>query len=537
LRRCHGFEPGSDFNLGILNYAITNHNINKLEVGAIASYSSTCPINSTSHEILNSKSHLPSLLIVDDDTLIRDSLRLALADSFDIHLAESRSQAIKLLRSMEKPPQLALIDLGLPPTPHRPTEGFRLIAELLAHSPDIKIIVLSGQDEDSNARHARTLGATDFIAKPCSPEGIKTQLRNALLIQNTEQAQNSEDIDLLGIIGQSAPIQAMRNQISLYAPTPFPVLIEGESGSGKELVAAALQRLNRNTNAPFLVFNCAAISPNLLAATLFGHAKGAYTGAIQAQSGFFEDAGDGILFLDEIGELPPDLQANLLRVLENGEFQRVGETITRKSRARIIAATNRDLRQEVRAGNFRNDLYHRLSVFTIQVPPLRELGADKILLLNHFRDFYAKQVQRPKFDLDATAQKLLESYSFPGNTRELRNITIRLITKYPGLSVNSNQLAAELDLPQTIANAEETAPPEVARRVLQETNNFNLDNLLQEQTSLYINAAMELTHNNISEAAKLLGMNRTTLYSRMEALQKLNKASATAGIVHSENDS
>ena len=406
---------------------------------------------------MNTNQTLPSLLIVDDDSLIRDSLRLALADSFDVHLAESRIQAIQLLRGMGAPPQLALIDLGLPPTPHRPTEGFRLVAELLAHSPGIKIIVLSGQDEDSNARHARTLGATDFIAKPCSPESIKTQLLNALLIQSTEQGQNTADIDLLGITGLSPPIQAMRNQITLYAPTPFPVLIEGESGSGKELVATAMQRLNQNNHSPFLVFNCAAISPSLLASTLFGHAKGAYTGANQAQTGYFEDAGDGILFLDEIGELPPDLQANLLRVLENGEYQRVGETITRKSRARIIAATNRDLRQEVRDGNFRLDLYHRLSVFTIQVPPLRELGADKLLLLNHFRDFYAKQINRTKFELDPKARQLWENYPFPGNTRELRNITIRLITKYPGLSVNAEQLAAEAGL-QQLGNPDVEAP-------------------------------------------------------------------------------
>jgi DNA-binding NtrC family response regulator len=468
-------------------------------------------------------------MIVDDDSLILDSLRLALSDSFNVHLAENRNQAIESLRSMSSPPQLALVDLGLPPTPHRPTEGFRLIAELLAHSPGIKIIVLSGQDDDSNARHARTLGATDFIAKPCAPESIKTQLRNALLIQRTEQAQDPEDIDLLGIVGQSPPIQAMRNQIALYAPTPFPLLIEGESGSGKELVAAAMQRLNRNTRSPFLVFNCAAISPNLLASTLFGHAKGAFTGASQAQNGFFEDADDGILFLDEIGELPADLQANLLRVLENGEFQRVGETMTRKSRARIIAATNRDLRQEVRAGNFRVDLYHRLSVFTIHVPPLRELGADKLLLLDHFRDFYAEQINRAKFELDSTAQQLWESYTFPGNTRELRNITIRLITKYPGLHVNAEQLAAELDLPQSTAQEANTDPLALARLALQETRDFNLDHLLLDQTSHYINAAMELSHNNISEAAKLLGMNRTTLYSRMEALQKHNKISNKLG--------
>lgn len=475
-------------------------------------------------------------MIVDDDPLILDSLRVALTESFDVHLAENRKQAIQLLRAMATPPQLALIDLGLPPTPHRPTEGFRLIAELLAHSPDIKIIVLSGQDEDSNARHARTLGATDFIAKPCAPDNIKTQLRNALLIQHTEQEQSAGEIDQLGIIGRSPPIQAMRNQISLYAPTPFPLLIEGESGSGKELVAAAMQRLNRKTSSPFLIFNCAAISPNLLASTLFGHAKGAYTGANQAQSGFFEDAADGILFLDEIGELPPDLQANLLRVLENGEYQRVGETITRKSRARIIAATNRDLRQEVRAGKFRTDLYHRLSVFTIHVPPLRELGTDKLLLLNHFRDFYAKQIKRDKFELDTKAMQLWENYTFPGNIRELRNITIRLITKYPGLSINAEQLAAELDLPQTNALENGADPLAIARQALQQTDNFNLDNLLLEITSHYFSAAMELTQNNISEAAKLLGLNRTTLYSRMEALQKHRQTNTNSGGSSSGNN-
>jgi DNA-binding NtrC family response regulator len=502
---------------------------NKLELAAIARYSSCFKANLMRPYILNSKQPLPSLLIVDDDSLIRDSLRLALTDSFDVHLAENRNQAIELLHGMKTPPQLALVDLGLPPTPHRPTEGFRLVTELLAHSPSIKIIVLSGQDEDSNARHARTLGATDFIAKPCTPEYIKIQLRNALLIQTTEQEQDAADTDLFGIVGRSSPIQAMRTQIALYAPTPFPVLIEGESGSGKELVAAAMQRLNQNTNSPFLVFNCAAISPNLLSATLFGHAKGAYTGANQAQSGFFEDAGEGILFLDEIGELPPDLQANLLRVLENGEFQRVGETTTRKSYARIITATNRDLRQEVRAGRFRTDLYHRLSIFTIHVPPLRELGTDKLLLLDHFCDLYAKQIKRTKFELEPKAQKLWESYPFPGNTRELRNITIRLITKYPGLSVNAEQLGAELDLSHTATPEVATDPLVQARQILKQSGSFNLDHLLMEQTSHYINAAMELSHNNISEAAKLLGMNRTTLYSRMEALQKHNKTNSTDG--------
>lgn len=458
----------------------------------------------------------PSLLIVDDDPLIRDSLRLSLADEFDIHLAGNRSQAIELLRQLPAPPQLALIDLGLPPVPHRPEEGFQLIAELLAHSPQIKIIALSGQDEESNARHARALGALDFIAKPCAPEQIKNQLRNALLIRHGEQTLLSDAVP--GIIGQSTPVQAMRSQIALYAATPFPVLIEGESGSGKELVASALQQLGANSKSPYLVFNCAAISPALLEPTLFGYAKGAFTGALNATAGYFEDAGDGTLLLDEIGELPPELQAKLLRVLENGEYQRVGETSTRKSRARIIAATNRNLRQEMRSGTFRSDLYHRLSVFTIQVPPLRELGMDKFLLLNHFRNVYAEQAQNAQFELDASALQTWEHYPFPGNTRELRNIAIRLSTKYPGQTVNNSQLEAELDLLPSATGTEQNFPEQV-RRALQHPD-FNLDELLMEQEGLYINAALKMAGSNISEAAKLLGLNRTTLYSRIEALQK-----------------
>ena len=470
---------------------------------------------------LHSNSNLPGLIIVDDDPLIRDSLRLSLADEFDIHLAESRVPAINLLRDMPARPLLALVDLGLPPTPHRPDEGFRLITELLAHYPLMKILVLSGQDDKANARHARTLGAIDFIAKPCSPDEIKNQLRGALLIQRAEQRkiQGQGRDALYGIVGQSAPIQAMRKQIELYASTPFPVLIEGESGSGKELVAAAIQSLSPGKNNPFLIFNCAAISPSLVEPTLFGYAKGAFTGASTSKSGFFEDADGGTLFLDEIGELPLELQAKLLRVLENGEYQRVGETGPRTSHARIIAATNLDLRQAVRAGNFRSDLYHRLSVFTIQVPPLRELGADKLQLLRYFRDFYAAQAKREPFDLDAPARQAWESYAFPGNTRELRNIVIRLATKYPGIVVNVAQLEVELDLQHAAIERAHSNPLQQARHALQQPG-FNLNDQLLQQESVYIDAALELAHGNISEAAKLLGLQRTTLYSRMETLQK-----------------
>ena len=470
---------------------------------------------------MNSLTALPSLIIVDDDALICEGFAVAFGNHFKIYQAESRVAAIDLVRQLPSPPQLALIDLGLPPVPHRPDEGFHLIAELLAHAPKIKIFVLSGQDDQSNARHARALGAIDFIAKPCAPEKIKKYLDEALQVEDGAPGHQNQDNHLLGLVGQSPAIQSLRSQIVMYAAIPFPVLIEGESGCGKELVAAAIQKLANNSTAPFKVLNCAAISPMLIEPTLFGYSKGAFTGATNAQSGFFEEASDGTLFLDEIGELPLELQTKLLRVLENGEYQRVGETATRKSRARIIAATNQNLRTTVRAGTFRADLYHRLNVFSITVPPLRELGADKLVLLNHFRAYYAQQIKQTPFELFPNALQSWERYSFPGNTRELRNIVIRLATKYPGKTVNTTQLEDEFDPLETSAYPQDKGISEPIKQQLQQ-GNFSLDEYLQKQEGQYIAAALELAEGNISEAAKLLGMNRTTLHSRISAHEKLN---------------
>ena len=463
----------------------------------------------------------PDLLIVDDDPLITDTLDYVLGRDFNVRVAESRAQARSVLRQLDDPPELALVDLGLPPTPHRPDEGFQLINELLALSPAIKIIVLSGQNDENNARHARALGAIDFIPKPCEPDRLKRLLLDARSIAAAERGATSEDA---GIIGTGLAIAKLRQQIRQYAPSPFPVLIEGESGSGKELVAASLHAQSPRTAKPYLALNCAAIAPSLVEATLFGYTKGAFTGANSNRAGYFEDARDGSLFLDEIGELPLELQAKLLRVLENGEYQRVGETTTRLSQARVLAATNRDLKQEVRAGRFRADLYHRLSVFTVAVPPLRDLGEDKRRLLHHFAEFYAAQSSVAPVQLDDKAERAWMEYSFPGNVRELRNIVIRLTAKYGGERVNGEQLLAELD-PETL----ETAPAhagfaaldfrasvEAAKRHLQAGRNFSLDETLQRWERSYVEAALALTNGNLSQAAKLLGIHRTTLYSRMQ---------------------
>jgi DNA-binding NtrC family response regulator len=453
----------------------------------------------------------PALLIVDDDPLITDTLAFALGADFEVLACDSRENAIDMLRQLPRSPELALVDLGLPPAPHRPDEGFQLIADLLAHSAAMKIFVLSGQNDAANARHARALGAWEFIAKPCDPATLKRALGRALQLPPTREAE---------LVGASPALAKLKNQIQQFADSPFSVLIEGESGSGKELVAQSLHRRSSRAARPYLTLNCAAISPTLVEPTLFGYVKGAFTGAATNKTGYFEDAEDGTLFLDEIGELPLELQAKLLRVLENGEYQRVGETQTRLSRARVLAATNRDLRQEVKKGAFRADLYHRLSIFTLGVPPLRELEGDRLTLLDHFRRVYARKSGAQPFELDESALARWSSYPFPGNVRELRNIVIRLTAKYPGQRLSSAELEGELDLESALPASgagEPGAIIEQALRLLERGGPFNLDDTLKAWERGYIEAALRLTRGNVSQAAKLLGINRTTLYSRMGA--------------------
>ncbi len=470
----------------------------------------------------------PALLIVDDDPMITDTLHFVLSQDFEVFVAETRQQAKSLLTQLEVPPPLALVDLGLPPTQHKPDEGFALISDLLNHSKRIKILVLSGQNDEANARHARALGAIDFIGKPAEPEQIKKALFAALQFDQKEAAaqeiQPGEGVTEGIIFGTSFAIDKLRKQIKLYADAPFPVLIEGESGSGKELVANSLHQWSKRQAKPYLALNCAAISPTLVEPTLFGYAKGAFTGANQAHAGYFEDAREGTLFLDEIGELPLELQAKLLRVLENGEFQRVGETNSRFSNARIVTATNRDLRKEVREGRFRPDLYHRLSVFSVHVPPLREQAEDKLILLEHFKAHFAKEAGIAPFSLSPEARRLWEEYHYPGNVRELRNIVIRLTTKYAGEAVDVQELEAEFDL--DLVNPASIPLPtdgqglqDYAKSHLRSLHNFNLDLVMRQWEKSYVEAALSMTHGNLSQAAKILGVNRTTLYSRMQTYQ------------------
>lgn len=457
----------------------------------------------------------PTVLLVDDDPIITESMGFILKKHFHVVTAESRAEAKIALAKLDTKPELALVDLGLPPLPHEPGEGFALIEDLLAHDSQMKILVLSGQSDEANMHHALTLGAVDFIPKPADPALLQGRLNHQLMLKQVE-TKNQDTNESSLIIGDSACISALREQISQFADTIFPVLIEGESGTGKELVASALHKQSKRSNEPYLVINCAAIAPELLESQLFGHAKGAFTGADKSHKGFFEEAGNGTLFLDEIGEMAYDLQAKLLRVLESGEFHRIGETRSIKSQARIVAATNKSLQAEVSNGNFRSDLFHRLSILKIHMPPVRERENDSLLLLQHFLEFYADSIKPVK--LDEAAILSWKAYDFPGNVRELRNIVIRLCTKFPGQLINTVQLEQELE--QKLTSATDNSEQNMfSSQLIQQqiaSGEFNLNIKLKELEDFVIQQAMQLYNGNLSKVAKALQINRTTLYSRMQ---------------------
>ena len=461
---------------------------------------------------------LPGLILIDDDPMIVESLSFVLGIDFTVHAAANRHDAKTLLQGLEQMSSVALIDLGLPPDPHGPDEGFALIRELLAFNHRMKILVLSGQSDRANIQHALTLGAVDFVPKPCDADLLRARLNHQLLILDAEHSDSQPaDGEQEVLLGVSPMMQALRDSVAQFANTPFPVLIEGESGCGKELVAQRLHQTGERRSEPLLTINCAAFTPDLLEAQLFGHAKGAYTGAEHASSGFFEDATKGTLFLDEVGEMPLELQSKFLRVLENGEYYRLGETQAHHSDARIIAATNRDLREAVRTGEFRADLFHRLSVLSISVPPLRSRGGDWQLLIEHFQKLYAGTIK--PFELSESAHDLFAVYPFPGNVRELRNIVIRLGTRYADNNITAEILRSELEPDAGAMSLEiDNGADDQTIRAQLSAPGFRLDDEVSKLEREYINVALNMCAGNLSKAARLLGVNRTTLYSKVSRL-------------------
>ena len=455
----------------------------------------------------------PTLLLVDDDAIISDSLEYMLKEEYAIERASDRLSSFEVLSHMKDSPALALVDLGLPPDTHRPDEGLAVIRKIAQMHPTTRVLVLSGQDNKKHIFQAKEDGAVDFIAKPCDIAEIKARLKKQIKAGGGKDSGNG---DIEGIVGSSEPIELLRMQIKQLANSPYPVLIEGESGSGKEVTARNLHICSSRKQQPFLSLNCAAFNGELLESQLFGHAKGAFTGATETKKGFFEEAASGTLLLDEVADLPLDLQAKLLRVLEDGEYYRLGETSTRHATVRVLAATNKNIFDEIEKGLFREDLYHRLSVLTIRVPSLHERNGDKLELLDYFKQQVAEQIST--FQLDDESTKFWCEYDFPGNVRELRNIIIRLSAKYPGQTIKVDILKQEMSGLRRLKNNSKSE--NWLNQAMNKTD-FQLDKMLKAVEKEAIDLAMEKHGGNVSKAAEMLGVNRTTLYGRMDRSEDL----------------
>ena len=456
----------------------------------------------------------PTLFLVDDDAIIADSLEYVLSEEYQIERACDRVSSFEMIDDMVESPTLALVDLGLPPNTHRPDEGLAVIRKISQMHPSTRVLVLSGQDNKKHVLQAKEDGAVDFIAKPCDIAEIKVRLKRQIIAGGGEAGGHG---DVEGIVGSSEEIELLRMQIRQIADSPYPVLIEGESGSGKEVTARNLHRCSSRKLEPFLTLNCAAFNGELLESQLFGHVKGAFTGATETKKGFFEEAGSGSLLLDEIADLPLDLQAKLLRVLENGEYYRLGETQARHASARVLAATNKDIFAAINQGLFREDLYHRLSVLTVRVPSLDERSGDKLELLDYFMQEVAEQMAT--FQLDEDALTLWNKYPFPGNVRELRNIIIRLSAKYPGQTIKPEVLKREMS---GLRQHNDTSGRESWLNDALRDSSFQLDHLLKTVEKEAIDLALRAHDGNVSKAAEMLGVNRTTLYGRMDRSEDRN---------------
>ena len=459
------------------------------------------------------------LLLVDDDSLVTQSLSSLLAEKYHVVVAESRLDVSHLLLKTVPLPQIALVDLGLPPMPHQATEGFALIEDLLTHDPDMKILVLAGQSEDIDIRHALTLGAVDFVLKDADRDLLQSRLAHHLMLQDIEK-EDSDAYMESAIIGESAVMKALREKIEQFGESVYPVLIEGVSGTGKASIGKALHQQSSRREKPYRYINCAVIEADLIESQIFGNAKDKASKVMVETAGFISEAEDGTLFLDEVSKLPYEVQIKLANALDNEEYSRIGETRKRKIQARLIVATNKKLINEVKAERFSEDLYHHLSTLIISAPPLSEREHDSLLLMRHFRRLY-KHCIKP-FTLDAAATALWMHYDFPGNVRELRNIVIRLGTKYRSTNINYQQLEEELEIevpavsPEKLKAGFELGKFNDAWLMKQiSSGSFDLKEAISGLESHCIQLAMKVFDNDLSKTAHALNINRTSLYNRI----------------------
>ena len=447
------------------------------------------------------------ILIVDDERNIRQMLSALLEE--EGHEACSIDGGASAASECEVfEPDVVLLDLVMPGGP----DGLDVLEQLVTRHPDIAVIMMSGKATLADAVRAIKLGAFQFLEKPLAAESVVSAVAAAAGLAAARAENRALRAQLPAddtMVGSSTPIVEVKRLIARVAPTPSRVLITGESGTGKELVARAIHAASARAARPFVPVNCAAVPRELIESEMFGHEKGAFTGAHARRHGKFELAHQGTLFLDEVGDLEPEAQAKLLRVLETGQVERVGGERARQVDVRVVAATNKRLEQEVKTGRFREDLYYRLNVFPIQVPPLRERTQDLPALTTHFAALAGRRCARPPRTFPPEALDRLRAHHWPGNVRELANLVERLTIIGEAGPVSPHEIQGMLGPPAVVSDAQSSVDRPLSR---------GLSDALEQVERDLIEAALETAHGNVAEAARCLETDRGNLYRRMRRL-------------------
>ncbi len=448
-----------------------------------------------------------TILIVDDEEFIRLNLKQILkGESYDVNLKETGQTALKTLHDEEI--DLVLLDLNLPDM-----NGIEILKQMKLLRPELLIIIMTGFASVESAVEAIKHGAYDYIKKPFKADAIKLIVKLAfetLHLKSTVKKLKEQQIKkgIESLVGESPSISEIKNQILEYAKHDYEtVLITGESGTGKELVASALHNLSKRESKDFVEINCASIPDTLLESELFGYERGAFTDAKQNKSGLFEKAEGGTLFLDEIGEMSLTLQAKLLRVIEDKKFRKLGSTNDIEVNVRIIAATNKLLKEAISQKEFREDLYYRLNVLRIKLPPLRERGKDVLILAEHFLHHFNKKFNKTILGFSEKSQKFLFEYNWPGNIRELKNIIERICI------LQNEQIITPNHLPSEWVNDQLS---EAAENSIVDFNNSSLEEILQTTEINLLKKAYSESGNNAAKTARLLKIPRETLRYKLE---------------------
>ncbi|HVJ52726.1 MAG TPA: PEP-CTERM-box response regulator transcription factor [Aliidongia sp.] len=434
------------------------------------------------------------LLLVEDDAGLQRQMRWALAP-LNVTVAGTRAEAIRQFTA-GKPFPVVILDLGLPPDENGATEGLRTLKEILVMAPQTKIIVASGNVDRANAVKAVAAGAFDFFGKPVDIEVVKLIIDRALrmhaLEEENQALRQQASTGMVGLISASPQILKIERIIERVAPTDVSILLLGESGSGKEVLARAVHHASNRRAAKFIAINCASIPENLLESELFGHERGAFTGAVKQTIGKFEQADGGTLFLDEIGDMPMSLQAKVLRFLQERKFERVGGRASISVDVRVVSATNQPLAKRIAEGLFREDLYYRLDEVRIDIPPLRERHGDPIVLGHHFLNIFNRAYGRNVQGFAEDAIAAMSAHTWPGNVRELENRMKRAVVMSEGKLIT----AVDLDLAQV----------ETSER------SYDLRTVTGRLEKSLLQEVLAVTGGNISKSAKLLGVSRPQLY-------------------------